>query len=195
MRLNDFILRGSEVTINGRLMIETESLAGNTSASDRANNGIKPKAIIVSLLLKFSDREHLRELVRLAEAVDENGKLVVYDILDDTAAAMGVRQVQFSDALNVRQIPGRDGWRINFNLLEYLSIPEKTEQREQAQSGAEAPEEQTSPGEEIADSGTTEDSGPREYTGFERWLKAADDALAPEEAVAGSGEGTADAVA
>lgn len=179
MRLNDFILRGSEQVVNGRLRIETESLGGNTSASDRANNGIKPKVLIVTLVIKFDAADHLRELVRVAEAVDSNGKLVVYDILDDTAQAMGVRQVQFSDDFNVRQIPGQNAWRVNFTLQEYLSIPEKIEQRAQVQTS----EAQTAEGEEIEDQSVAAEEGgqQREYTGFERVLKWADDALAPEE--------------
>ncbi|MCX2834446.1 baseplate complex protein [Microbulbifer thermotolerans] len=179
MRLNDFILRGSELVVNGRLRIETESLSGNTSASDRANNGIKPKALVVSMVIKFDAADHLHELVRVAEAVDSNSKLVVYDILDDTAQAMGVRQVQFSDDFNVRQIPGQSAWRVNFTLQEYLSVPEKVEQRAQVQ----APEAQTAESEGIEGQTVVaeESEQQREYTGFERVLKWADDALAPEE--------------
>ncbi|MFC6633521.1 DNA-binding protein [Microbulbifer taiwanensis] len=176
MRLNDFILRGSERVVHGRLRIETESLGGNTSASDRANNGIKPKALVVSLVIKFDAAEHLRELVRVVEAVDGNGKLVVYDILDDTAQAMGVRQVQFSDDFNVRQMPGQSAWRINFTLQEYLSVPEKIEQRAQAQES----ETQSADGQQVVDADSGEEqSQSQEYTGVEKVLKWADDALAP----------------
>lgn len=177
MRLNNFVLQGTELAVNGRLTIETESLGGNTSGSDRANNGIKPKMLIVSLVIKFDQVDHLRELIRTAEATDANGKLVVYDIVDPTAQGMNIRQVQFDETLNVRDLIEKKAWRVTFTLSEYLSIPEKTEQRQQT----ETPEEQSAEGEQVASANTEEQGGTEELTGFEKVLKFADDALAPDE--------------
>lgn len=177
MRLNDFTLRGTERIVNGVLRIETESLGGNTSATDRAQNGIKPKGLTVSLVIKFDDADHLRNLVRLAESVDSNGKLTVFDIVDDTAQAMNIRQVQFNDAFNVREMGDKKAWRVNFTLAEYLSVPEKTEQRQPVQ----AAETQSADGDPVAATAAEEQAGPQELTGVEKVLKWADDALAPRE--------------
>ncbi|WP_226648113.1 hypothetical protein [Microbulbifer variabilis] len=176
MRLNDFVLRGSEITVNGVLRIETESLGGNTSSTDRAKNGIKPKALTVSLVIAFNKSADLSELLQQAESVDENGKLKVFDIVDDTAKAMNIRQVQFNEAFNVRQIPEKKAWRVNFTLSEYLSIPEKVEQRQKTQTA----QRQSANGEAIAAADTEQQDGTETLTGFEKVLKFADDALAPD---------------
>lgn len=177
MRLNDFILRGSELAVNSVLRIETESLGGNTSSSDRAKNGIKPKTLTVSLVIAFKNAEHLSALVQQVESVDTNGKLTVFDIVDDTARAMNIRQVQFNEALNVRQIPEKKAWRVNFTLSEYLSIPEKVEQRQKTQ----AAQQQSANGEPVATASVEDQEGGESLTGFEKVLKFADDALAPDE--------------
>ncbi|MFA0810860.1 baseplate complex protein [Microbulbifer epialgicus] len=177
MRLNDFTLRGSELAVNGVLRIETESLGGNTSSSDRAKNGIKPKSLTVSLVITFENSADLSALIQQAESVDENGKLTVFDIVDETARSMNIRQVQFNEAFNVRKIPEKQAWRINFTLSEYLSIPEKVEQRQQTQTA----QQQSANGEAVAAGSTEEQQGTENYTGFEKVLKFADDALAPDE--------------
>ncbi|MCO1336850.1 hypothetical protein MO867_21205 [Microbulbifer sp. OS29] len=177
MRLNDFTLRGSQLAVNGVLRIETESLGGNTSSTERAQNGIKPKALTVSLVITFDNADDLSSLLQQAESVDENGKLTVFDIVDDTARAMNIRQVQFNEAFNVREMVGQKAWRVNFTLSEYLSIPEKKEQRLQTETA----QQQSASGEAVAETGVESQEEAETYTGFEKVLKLADDALAPDE--------------
>ncbi|WP_299945897.1 hypothetical protein [uncultured Microbulbifer sp.] len=176
MRLNAFTVPGSELVVNGVLRIETESLGGNTSSTDRAQNGIKAKSLSVSLVIPFDQGEELNGLLRQAESVDDNGKLTVFDIVDDTARAMNIRQVQFNESFTAREIPGKHAWRVTFTLSEYLSVPEKVEQRQQTQTAAP----QSSDGEPVAPTGAAIPAEGETYTGFEQVLKWADDALAPE---------------
>ncbi|WP_444901685.1 hypothetical protein ACJJIG_21140 [Microbulbifer sp. SSSA007] len=177
MRLNDFTVRGTELAVNGVLRIETESLGGNTSSSDRAKNGIKPKTLTVSLVINMDNPDDLSELIQQAESVDENGKLTVFDIVDETARAMNIRQVQFNESVNARKIPEKTAWRVNFTLSEYLSIPEKVEQRQKTETA----QQQSANGEQVAATGVEDQEEAESLTSFERVLKFADDALAPDE--------------
>ncbi|WP_051085457.1 hypothetical protein [Hahella ganghwensis] len=70
MRLSEFTVPGTELVVSGHLRIETEELGGQTNATDRANKGIKPKTLNVSLLIKKKHAGELTELVKVAEAVD-----------------------------------------------------------------------------------------------------------------------------
>lgn len=177
--LNDFQVPGFDLQVDASIKIESESLAGQTSSTDRAHNGIKPKSIKVNLLIRFADADELAALVRVIEAVDGDGAPSVYDIVDPMANAMNIRQVQFNDTSSFRQLPGVDAWRITFNLVEKLSIPEKQESRQEAA----APETQSADGQAVAAVSGEDDA--QELTGFESILKYADDALAPED---GDGE-------
>ncbi|WP_299594349.1 hypothetical protein [uncultured Microbulbifer sp.] len=66
----------------------------------------------------------------MAESTDDNGDLVVYDITDRSANAANVRQVIFNGRIEQREVIGMKAWRVSFTLLEYLSVAEKTEQRQ-----------------------------------------------------------------
>lgn len=177
MRLNNFTVPGTEQKVTAALRIETESLGGNTSATDRAQNGIKPKSLNVSLVLPFDQGQELSELVQRVESMDADGKLTVYHIVDTTAQALNIRQVQFNETLSVRELDGKKAWQVSFTLTEYRSVPEKVEQRQQTAAaetqsagGAAVP---TTPPAPTAD-------GDASLTGFERFLAWTDDALAPE---------------
>ena len=90
-------IRGRSMKVTGDLRIESGDMSGQTSNTDTAHKGFKPKTLTVTLLIAFVDAEHLRALMRLAEATESGGQLKTYRIVNDTATAMGMRQVQFSD--------------------------------------------------------------------------------------------------
>ncbi|MDG9666717.1 DNA-binding protein [Hahella sp. CR1] len=173
MRLNDFTVPGTELTVTGNLRIETEDLGGQTSGTDRANKGIKPKTLTVSLLILKKHAGDLTDLVKVAEAEDGAGKLRVYDIVEDTARAMNVRQVQFTGAFVCKDLSPSQAWRVSFTLAEYLSVAEKTEQRRDLSQT----EVQQATGETIAAQEETPAEG-ETLTGFETFLSKVDKALA-----------------
>lgn len=181
MRLNDFMIPGNELSVTGNMRIETESLAGNGSASARANNGIKPKVFGVNLQIAFINKTDLTALISTAEAVDENGKLIVYDVVELTLNVANVRQVQFSDNVKWREIPNLDAWRVGFTLTEYNSVPERVEERiETANTQPQSAEGETS---EAATDNQSEqvnnddDAPAQELTGFEQFLSKVDKSL------------------
>lgn len=167
---------GKRLKITANLRIESDDLSGQTSNSETAHKGFKPKTLAVSLQIPFVDHSQLRSLMRLAEATGSGGQLKMYRIVNDTAAAFGIREVQFSDGVSAREDDSLNLWLVQFTLSEKLSNPERVESR-RAANGVTS---QSGPGSAVG--GASGDDGkdkPQELSGFERTLKRVDDWLAP----------------
>ncbi|MFZ4967725.1 DNA-binding protein [Pseudomonas sp. Mn2068] len=166
-------IRGKRMKVTATLRIESDDLSGQTSNTDTAHKGFKPKTLAVSLMIPFADQEHLRVIMRLAEATAGGGQLKMYRIVNDSAAAFGIREVQFSEGVSAREDDTLAAWLVQFTLAEKLSNPEKVEQRKAA-SDVNA---QSAPGRGVA--GKDGEGAPQELSGFEKTLKKLDDYLAP----------------
>ncbi|HGM5587118.1 TPA: DNA-binding protein [Pseudomonas putida] len=172
-------IRGRGMKVTGDLRIESGDMSGQTSNTDTAHKGFKPKTLTVNLLIRFIDSADLRTLMRLAEATESGGQLKTYRIVNDTASSIGIRQVQFSDGVSAREDDSLRGWRIQFTLTEKLSNPERVEKRR----AANAVGTQSAPGQAVSGSssgaGTGADgaTGGQELSGFEATLKKLDDYL------------------
>lgn len=129
MRLNDYLVPQDELRVSLSTTFRDEDLSGETSSTATAHKGIKPKEINAHFLVRYNDAEKLTNFYRIAEATDDNGDLVIYDILERTANVANVRQVRFTGTIDTREIDGQQAWRVLFRLKEHLSTPEKTEQR------------------------------------------------------------------
>lgn len=166
-------VQGKSLKVTANLRIESADLSGQTSNTDSAHKGFKPKALTVSLLIPYRDQIHLVEVMRLAEATAAGGQLRTYRVVNDTAEAFGVRQVIFSDTITAREDDSLSAWRVQFTLTEKLSNPERVETRRPVsdvlQQGG-AGESVTAP--------STEPDAP-ELNGFERILKRVDDYVGP----------------
>ncbi|NBF13012.1 DNA-binding protein, partial [Pseudomonas sp. Fl4BN1] len=88
-----------------------------------------------------------------------------------TAAAFGIREVQFSEGVSAREDDTRAAWLVQFTLSEKLSNPEKVEKR-RAGNGVSA---QSAPGQGVGGEGGGEAG--QELSGFESVLKKVDDYL------------------
>tara|TARA_R100000656_G_scaffold6468_1_gene7769 strand:- start:698 stop:1222 length:525 start_codon:yes stop_codon:yes gene_type:complete len=173
MMLGNYTVPNKQQRISISLRFEETQLGAQTSGTDTAHKGIKPKIINVYCLIPFVDVNDLTDLVSVAESVTSSGNKTIYDIVEPAANAMKVRQVQFTDTLEVREDYSLKAWGVSFALLEYKSVAEKTELR---QPLATAPA-QSAPGETVAsgDDATEDEAAP--VTGIERYLAAADKAL------------------
>lgn len=167
LRLGDFNVPGYGLVVIGDLEIRTEDLSGETSGSDLVTKGTKPKTLTVSLNIRFDDGQGLKDLVRVAEARESGGDLMVYTIVNRTANAAGIRQVQFTEHVRWAEQENTRAWSVSFTLREYLSVPERVEQREEAAQTVS----QTSTGQAVADmAGET-------ATNFKKLLSVVDEAL------------------
>ena len=169
-------VQGTNQKVTASLRIESDDLSGQTSNSDTAHKGFKPKTLTVSLLIRFRDESQLRNLMGLAEATESGGQLKTYRIVNDTAAAFGIRQVQFSDGVSAREDDVLSAWRIQFTLAEKLSNPERVETRRAGKTVAQ----QSAPGQAVATAGAGGADSPEQstaLTGFEATLKKLDSYL------------------
>ena len=164
-------VRGKNLKVTANLRIESDDLSGQTSNTDSAHKGFKPKTLAVTLQIPFVDSAFLRSLMRLAEATGSGGQLKTYRVVNDTASAFGVRQVEFTDGVSAREDDTLRAWLVQFTLSEKLSNPEKVESRRAGNKVTS----QSAPGDGVAGSGGAEsNAAPQELTGFEKVLKNVD---------------------
>ncbi len=173
LTLNNTTILGHSLNVRANFKIESKEISGQTSGSDRSEEGIKPCTLSVSLQIPFQKSVDLTRLRDLATAQISTGNLQVYDIVNETAAAMKVRQVTFMDNFTVSEVDGQKAWQVNFTLAEYQSIPEKTEQR-QPQPAA---KDQSGEGETAGEVAPPTNSEEQLSMGY-RILKKMDEALA-----------------
>ena len=175
-----FALKLFDLRVSFKLSLKNKEVGSNSSSSDTLNQGTKPKVITVAGSLVFDEEEHLSDLIKLAEAVKEDGSRQEYTIEDQTANVGDVRQVTFHQDFNVKKMPKFQAWQISFSLLQFNSVAEQKEQRAAPKV---EPVADSITGQVIS-APTEEDSqgtNPSEKKGF-IWdeLKQIDDALAPE---------------
>lgn len=167
---------GKKMKVTANLRIEADDMSGQTSSTDKGHKGFKPKTLAVTLMIPFVDKDQLRSLMRLAEATASGGQLKKYRIVNDTAAAFGIREVEFSDGVSAREDDSLNAWLVQFTLSEKLSNPERVENR-RAGNGVAT---QSAPGQSVAGDaagGAGGQGGGEELSGFEATLKKLDNYL------------------
>lgn len=176
LRLDQYDVPGKSLKIGGGMDIRASDASGETSSTDEVDKGTKAKKLPVSLVIPFSNEADLKRLIRVAEA-KENGTRKVYTITNQTANVAGIRQVRFAEGFNWQEKDGLLAWDVSFTLKEYLSNPERVEQREKKA----APVVQVSLGKKTVEAtlpiGTAE-VVVEPVTGLEKVLKFIDDFLA-----------------
>lgn len=166
-------VNGKSLKVTANLRIESKDMSGQTSNTDKSHKGFKPKSLTVSLMIPYRDRSHLAEIMRLAEATGTGGQPKTYRLINDTAEAFGIRQVQFSDTLSTREDDNLSAWRVQFSLTEKLSNPERVETRRPGNNV----QQQAGTGDGVA--APSEGETVAALTGFESILKRMDDYLGP----------------
>ncbi len=136
MQLDTFRIPGKNLVVKGNLELRTEDIAGETSGTDSVEKGIKPKILRVSVSIPFKNPQDLSDLIKKAEAKNDAGERKIYTITDRTANVAGIRQVRFTEHFNWNEADTMQMWNVSFTLQEYLSNPERVENREQNKAPA-----------------------------------------------------------
>ena len=173
--LNGEQIIGNRMKVTANLKIESDDMSGQTSGTERSHKGFKPKTLAVSLTIPYKDMTNLRTLMRLAESTQGGGQRTTYRIVNDSAEAFGIRQVEFTDGVSAREDDSLAQWIIQFTLSEKLSNPEKVESRRAGNPVTS----QSAPGDGVAGAGDGSNTVPQELTGFESLLKKVDTYLGP----------------
>lgn len=176
IHLSGVKIPGFQQKLSVNLKLKSVDTSGESSYTPRAEAGDKPKTISVSTQIRYIDDDQLSLIIRLAEAKNGNDERSIYNIINNTANAMGIRQVKFDGDVQVREDGSLNLWTVTFELTEYNSVPEKKAQRkaekkvqEQAPAGSAAA---------AAANSTAASAQPVaqavELTNFEKALKHAD---------------------
>lgn len=172
LQLNDSEIKGHELRIAVTLPLAGEDISGQSSYTGKAESGDKSKQLAVTLHIKYVDAENLTELVNLAQAKDDDGARVNYNIVNDTSKAMNIRQVQFFGDMVAREDEATRLWRVAFKLSEVTSVAEAKEANESVKPVAD--QKPTGQPAATTDTSTAE---PLEFSSFEKGLKFLDDLL------------------
>ena len=192
MYLNGTKIPGHSQSVAVGFNLASEDASGESSATAQIEKGDKGKELTVTTVIKWVDANDLTALTALAESKDANGSRTVYNIQEATANAMKVRQVKFNANFNVRKDDNNHQWIVSFNLIEYLSVPERKEERRTTKPA----KAQTATGNNAASTATAtttqgatatpaatpatpaaQTEAVQPLTGFEKLLQKADDLL------------------
>lgn len=132
LALNGKKIKGSELKISATLSLAGEDLSGSSSMSAQAETGDKPQSLSVNMEIKFDNAKDLTDLLNLAKAKTERGERVTYDVINNTAEAMAIRQVRFQGDITVREDATYNLWKVSFKLVEQRSVSEIAESRQKA---------------------------------------------------------------
>lgn len=128
MLLGNYSIPGYGLIVTGELSLPADDLSGQGSSSLTAEKGFKPQRLKVKTNIRFDDHNQLKSLSALAKSTDATtGKRRVFNIVNDTANAMGIRQVRFTTRYTAQELDSVLAWQVSFELLEFQSTPEKIE--------------------------------------------------------------------
>ncbi len=168
MRLNNYTVPNKEFKISVDMEFDASSLGAQTSSTESAHKGIKPKAVSVNLLIPHVNASDLTALTSIAESTGTDGSLTTYTVTDPLCNAMNIRKVTFAKNFTVADDMSLKAWRVSFSLVEYNSVPEKAEQR----TTTKTTQIQSADGVDVGDSS-------KELTGFEKILLFGDNLFKP----------------
>jgi hypothetical protein len=181
-----FELKASNCVISVTLPIKNKKLSGDTSSTLTTNEGSKAKVLSVACVIAFEDGEHLTELMTLAEATETSGKRRVYRIQQADAQIADIREVIFDGNFSYRKTEGLLAWSVTFSLLQYNSVAEAKEIRQQQQQANKAATSDSALGSPIvatqpAEPASANDPPDRKSLNqFEQLLKKIDQMLEPD---------------
>lgn len=167
--LNGTAIKGHDLTVNATLTLSGEDLSGNSSSTAQADKGDKPKTLSVRVSIRFKDSGYLSSIMTLAQARDGAGNRIKYNVINDLAKAMSIRQVQFQGTVSCYENHTQRQWDVSFELVEFRSVPEKKMQR---QAKAKPVRNQVSSAQPVSGATsqtvTTSSETPEQLTSFER---------------------------
>lgn len=168
-------VQGKNLKVTANLRIESGDMSGQTSNTDTAHKGFKPKTLTISLTIPFVDNSYMTDLMRLAESTASGGQMHLYRIVNDTAEAFGIRQAEFSEGISAREDDTLRAWLVQFTLSERQSNPEKVEGR-RAGNAVNAVNAQGAPGSPVGTGGEVKDETTDNpaLSGFEKVLGRVD---------------------
>lgn len=120
---------GKNLLVTATLSLPDKDMGGFGSFTDAIGGGSEPKKLSCAMQVPFTDLARLQAFIVTAEAMDEAGDRVVYDIVDQTARAFNIRQVAFTGSVSAKERDNLQAWDVSFTLVERRSVAEMVEER------------------------------------------------------------------
>ena len=120
-------LKNMRVTVS--MQIQDKDQSGQTSATTKAEQGIKGKELRISGEIGFSEIALLKRIFELSSATGANGERQKYRVAHEVARAVSFREATFTGNVDAPQQEGKMAWLITFTLTEHVSVQEKKEAR------------------------------------------------------------------
>jgi len=144
-------LPGYDHRVTAQGQIDRKDLSGESSSTAAAYAGWKPWLLSVRTRIDFDRPDALLELRTMFEAAQETEQTTpsfdafgtpitevstattlvpkLWEITDDTAAALDIFHVRFADAMQVEPDAEQRRWEVTLHLVQERSTPEKAEER------------------------------------------------------------------
>ena len=120
---------GYGLVVDLQSQLPSDDLSGNTSGTEKADKGVKPKTLNCSFSLREKDLFWLPDFMKLSDDRDGGGEAIKYDVVHPLTVALRIRQMRFTGTVTVKQSDNLRAYDISFTLEEYRSVPEATEAR------------------------------------------------------------------
>lgn len=116
--LDRFKIPGFNQKLSASLTLAGEDLSGNGSSTAQAEKGDKPKEVSVTTSIRFIDETDLKKLIAVAEGKNDKDERKIFDIINQTANALGIKQVQFQGDVQVHEDDRLRMWNVSLKLVE-----------------------------------------------------------------------------
>lgn len=129
LALNGEPIMLKQMQITPSMQFKEKDQSGQSSSTNKAEQGISPKELQVSGLVPYDEPEILTKIWAMAEAVGESGELKTYRVACPVAQAINFREATFSSSITAAPQGNKLAWLVSFTLKEKQSIPEKKQAR------------------------------------------------------------------
>ena len=132
---------GFDLAVDAAMFMPTADLSGNTSSTDKADKGIKPKKLKVAFSLRETKDEMavLTNFMTLAEAKNADSEAREYVVVHPLAQSLRIRLMRFVGEVSVSDHDTQKQYDIMFTLEEVRSVPEASEARSQSRTSGGQP--------------------------------------------------------
>jgi hypothetical protein len=134
LSLNGEVLRLDSMTVAMRMELKDQDMSGQSSSTDKAEQGDKGKTLSFTGTIAFKNVAVLTRLYQLASAKDDNDNRAAYRIGNDTARSLKIRDGKFTGSISAMEHNSLLAWNVSFELREHNGVAEQKENRKSQQT-------------------------------------------------------------
>lgn len=129
LSLNGQLLSLANMTISVSMELKDQDMSGQSSSTDKAEQGDKGKTLSFVGTIAFNNPALLTKLYDFASAKDEHDNRMVYRLGNDLAKSLKIREGKFTGNINASEHGSLLAWNVSFEIREYNGVAEQKELR------------------------------------------------------------------